>query len=434
MFARLYFGLIVSLIATLYLFFIFSESYIRKNDVEMFLKDGRYFLNQYVAQKGSDNSLYKELETTQKETFYIFKLELLSQWNGESPCEKCEKIFTIDSVPVYLNSNNLYIAVFPIPNTENHFVFREHAEFFSHDVPWYQNPTVLFILALTSCVIFVLCIAIYLPLRQLQKQTHDFQQTQMKFGDGKLAERADEKLPAPIGHLAKSFNKMANEIESRVVQSQIFAQAIPHEVRTPLSRIQLVNDILRMKSESTEATLHDDIDLYIEDINDLTTSIIMLSKLTSMKSSFYETHRSNLNLTTFIPSRISAHPHEKINIVTQVEENIVVRCDSTMARLVVDNLIKNAIKYTHSSVKISLIDHGTHLEFSVEDDGSGIPESKRREVFMPFARLDKSRNSKTGGFGLGLAITHAASTRLQWAIDITNSDLNGANFTVIIPK
>ena len=434
MFARLYFGLTVSLIATLYLFFIFSESYIRKNDVEMFLKDGRYFLNQYVAQKGSDNSLYKELETTQKETFYIFKLELLSQWNGESPCEKCEKIFTIDSIPVYLNSNNLYIAVFPIPNTKNHFVFREHAEFFSHDVPWYQNPTVLFILALTSCVIFVLCIAIYLPLRQLQKQTYDFQQTQMKFGDGKLAERADEKLPAPIGHLAKSLNKMANEIESRVVQSQIFTQAIPHEVRTPLSRIQLVNDLLRMKSESTEATLHDDIDLYIEDINNLTTSIIMLSKLTSMESSFYETHRSNLNLTTFIPSRISAHPHENININTQIAENIIVRCDSTMARLVVDNLIKNAIKYTDSSVKISLIDHDTHLELSVEDDGPGIPELKRKEVFIPFARLDKSRNSKTGGFGLGLAITQAASTRLKWAIDITNSDMNGANFTVIIPK
>ncbi|MUK28058.1 hypothetical protein GNP75_14520 [Aliivibrio fischeri] len=434
MFTRLYFGLTVSLIATLYLFFIFSESYIRKYDVEMFLRDGRYFLEQYIEQKGSDNSLYKELETTQKETFYIFKLELLTQWDGSSPCDNCDKIFTIDSVPVYLNDNNLYIAVFPIPNTNNHFVFREHAEFFSHDVPWYQNPTVLFILALTSCVIFVLCIAIYLPLRQLQKQTYNFQQVQMKFGDGKLAERANEKLPAPVGHLAKSFNKMANEIESRVIQSQIFAQAIPHEVRTPLSRIQLVNDLLRMKSQPTEAALHDDIDLYIEDINNLTTSIIMLSKLTSMESSFYETHRSNLNLSTFIPSRLAAHPYHNLTVSTQISEDIVVRCDSTMARLVVDNLIKNAIKYTHTSVKISLIDHDSHLELSVEDDGSGIPESKRKEIFMPFARLDKSRNSKTGGFGLGLAITHAAITRLEWAIDITHSDMNGANFTVIIPK
>lgn len=434
MFARLYFGLTISLIATLYLFFIFSESYIRKNDVEVFLQDGRYFLNQYVAQKGSDNSLYKELETTKKETFYIFKLELLSQWDGTSPCEECEKIFTIESIPVYLSNNELYIAVFPIPNTDNHFVFRENSEFFSDDTTWYQDPTVLFILALTSCVIFVLCIAIYLPLRQLQKQTQNFQQNQMKFGSGKLEERANEKLPAPIGNLAKSFNKMANEIESRVIQSQIFAQAIPHEVRTPLSRIQLVNDILRMKSQPAETSLHDDIDLYIEDINNLTTSIMMLSKLTSMESSFYETHRSNLNLSTFVLSRISAHPHENIRIITKIEDNMILRCDSTMVRLVVDNLIKNAIKYTNSSVVIILIDHDTHLELSIEDDGSGIPESKRKEVFMPFSRLDASRNSKTGGFGLGLAIAHAAATRLEWAIDITSSDMNGANFTVIIPK
>lgn len=434
MFARLYFGLTISLIATLYLFFIFSESYIRKNDVEVFLQDGRYFLNQYIEQKGSNSSLYKELEITKKETFYIFKLELLSQWDGAPPCEECKKIFTIDSIPIYLTNDELYIAVFPIPDTDNHFVFRENAEFFSYDEAWYQDPTVVFILALTSCVVFVLCIAIYLPLRQLQKQTQNFQQTQMTFGSGKLVERANEKLPAPIGHLAKSFNKMANEIESRVIQSQIFAQAIPHEVRTPLSRIQLVNDLLRMKSQPTEASLHDDIDLYIEDINNLTTSIIMLSKLTSMESSFYETHRSNLNLSTFIPSRISAHPHENIRIITKIEDHITLRCDSTMVRLVVDNLIKNAIKYTNSSVIITLMDHDTHLELSIEDDGSGIPESKRKEVFMPFARLDASRNSKTGGFGLGLAIAHAAATRLEWAIDITSSDMNGANFTVIIPK
>jgi len=82
MFSRLYFGLTVSLIATLYIFLTFSDNYLRKNDVAIFLNDGHYFLAQYQAQKGSENSLYKELEKTKKETFYIFKLEIISNWDG----------------------------------------------------------------------------------------------------------------------------------------------------------------------------------------------------------------------------------------------------------------------------------------------------------------------------------------------------------------
>lgn len=433
MFSRLYFGLTVSLIATLYIFLTFSDNYLRKNDVAIFLNDGHYFLAQYQAQKGSENSLYKELEKTKKETFYIFKLEIISNWDSSPPCDTCEEIFNLDSIPIYLTKNDLYVTILPIPNTNDHFVFSEHEEFFSDGTPWYEDPEIIFILALTGCVVFVLCISIYLPLRQLQKQTHNFQQTQRIFGNGNLQERANETLPAPVGHLAISFNKMANEIESRVIQSQIFAQAIPHEVRTPLSRIQLVNDLLRIKSKPSEATLHDDIDLYIEDINNLTTKIIMLSKLTSMEASFYETHCSNLNIKLFILLRVEAHPHKNINVNSTLESSPTIRCDSTMARLVVDNLIKNAIKYTNTLVDIRLINHNDYLAISIEDDGAGIPETKRKEVFMPFARLDKSRNSKTGGFGLGLAIAHAAATRLDWEIKVTDSTMNGAKFIIKIP-
>ncbi|MGF1840716.1 ATP-binding protein [Vibrio atlanticus] len=52
----------------------------------------------------------------------------------------------------------------------------------------------------------------------------------------------------------------------------------------------------------------------------------------------------------------------------------------------------------------------------VEDDGEGIPKDRREEVFVPFSRLDQSRTSKTGGFGLGLAITQAAVNRLVGAL------------------
>ena len=63
----------------------------------------------------------------------------------------------------------------------------------------------------------------------------------------------------------------------------------------------------------------------------------------------------------------------------------------------------------------------------------GIPKDRREEVFVPFSRLDKSRTSKTGGFGLGLAITHAAVKRSGWCIEVEESRFSGAQFNFRIP-
>ncbi len=69
----------------------------------------------------------------------------------------------------------------------------------------------------------------------------------------------------------------------------------------------------------------------------------------------------------------------------------------------------------------------------VEDDGEGIPKDRREEVFVPFSRLDQSRTSKTGGFGLGLAITQAAVNRSGWCIEVEESRFSGAQFNFRIP-
>lgn len=433
MFARLYFGLIFSLVATVYLFSFFGDGYMRRSEVEIFINDGRYFFNQYLKHRSEDSPLYQELETTKKEQFYIFNLEVIDRWDGTPPCE-CDLLFTMKSVPVYLTSGDLYTAVFPIPNSTESFVFSENVDFFQPEIPWFEDSELLFVLILSFCIIVVLCVSIYIPTRTLHKQIDQLILVQKRFGKGKLAERANADLPSPIRELASSFNEMAEEIESRVSQSQIFAQAIPHEVRTPLSRIQLANDLLRRKGTLPEGGLCDDIDTYVEDVNSLTTNIIMLSKLTTMESSFFELQKARVNFSQFINARIQAQPRGNIIVSQHIESDIVVRCDCTMARLVIDNILKNAIKYTHSSVSVRFSSQQDYWELDIEDNGPGIPDSKQKEIFMPFSRLDRSRNSKTGGFGLGLAIANAAAIRSNWQISISQSPLGGALFIIHIPK
>ena len=105
-----------------------------------------------------------------------------------------------------------------------------------------------------------------------------------------------------------------------------------------------------------------------------------------------------------------------------------------MARLVFDNLLKNAGNYTQDQVWVTLDENSESWLVVVEDNGPGIPYERRDEVFLPFSRLDSSRTSTTGGLGLGLAIALSAAKKLSWDIKIDDSNHGGAKFSIVIPK
>ncbi|MEG3219773.1 ATP-binding protein [Vibrio gigantis] len=432
MFCRLYIGIVVSIVLIITFTFGVGESYLYKSNVESFLRDSHLFLEKYIASEQKSVGLYADLQLQDKIHSYTMELELIRQWDGSPPCPSCQELTQIDGSVIY-DREQYYTSVMAIPNTSDYLVFSKDKDYFTYTTPWFKTTSILFLFSLICGVIPIFIFAIYLPTRQLQYQAQEFQSTQAQFGDGNFSKRADPSVPDPVGNVAKNFNRMADEIESRLVQSQVFAQAIPHEVRTPLSRIQLVSDLIRVKNPSIDPKLLDDIDLYIEDINTLTEDIIKLSRLTSKESSFYEARKMDLEFVGFVRSRVEALPHGEVSVECNFVDEVMILCDHTMARLVVDNLIKNAIKYASKKVLLTIEVKLNEVCMVVEDDGEGIPKDKREEVFVPFSRLDKSRTSKTGGFGLGLAITHAAVKRSGWCIEVEESRFSGAKFNFCIP-
>ncbi|KAB0301518.1 HAMP domain-containing histidine kinase [Vibrio fortis] len=432
MFFRLYMGIAISIVLIVGFTFSVGENYLYKTNAEAFLRDAHLYLEKYSFTSQSATGLYNDLQQQRKIHSYTVELELLSQWDGSPPCKDCTEVSRIDGSSIY-ESEQYYTSVMTIPGSGEHLVFSKDKNYFAYTTPWFQTTSVLFLLSLVCGIIPIFIFAIYLPTRQLQHQSQEFLATQTLFGDGNFSKRADSDVPNPVGSVAKNFNRMADEIESRLVQSQVFAQAIPHEVRTPLSRIQLVSDLIRMKNPSIDPKLLDDIDMYIEDINTLTEDIIKLSRLTSKESSFYEARKTELELVSFVGTRLNALPHGIIAVECDFVDEAAIICDHTMARLVVDNLIKNALKYAHNKVLVSIQKQGCEIRMSVEDNGPGIPPERRDEIFVPFSRLDKSRTSQTGGFGLGLAITDAAAKRSGWHIEVGESRYSGAQFTFLIP-
>lgn len=354
MFARLYLGIVVGMSATIFLFVNLGEGHMRRTEIETFLNDGIYFVEQYTRQHNQENSLYKELDRTGYQQFYIFNLRLLDNWSGEAPCQRCELFTTLNGVPIYLSDNNLYSAVFQLPNSKFSFAFSEVGDFFSPEIEWYEDSERNFLLGLLLAVIVSIGASVYLPVRRFQERIELLVEKQKQFGKGKLSTRSDLDDIHPVSDLACSFNFMAEEIESKVKQSHIFAQAIPHEVRTPLSRIQLATDILRRGAPDHHQALFDDIDTYIEDINDLTSEIIMLSKLNVMDNSFFELVKVTSDLHEYCLDRTRYSQLDDVTFDSKVGQDCKIKCDCSMARLVFDNILKNAGNYTHDKVWMTL--------------------------------------------------------------------------------
>jgi two-component system sensor kinase ParS len=79
-------------------------------------------------------------------------------------------------------------------------------------------------------------------------------------------------------------------------------------------------------------------------------------------------------------------------------------------------------------VEVSLVRTGDHYEVQVNDDGAGVPLDGRAKIFEPFSRLDASRDRRTGGFGLGLALVRRVSQSHGGQVEVADSPWGGASF------
>ncbi|ELK8587976.1 two-component sensor histidine kinase [Vibrio vulnificus] len=435
MFTCLYLELVIGLFVTVAVFLYFAEDYMRQTDLEIFLNDGSYFVDLYTEQRTKADSQFSALARNHYQKFYIFELYLLDNWDGSPPCDGCRLLDTLQAVPIYITEENVYLAVFPLPNSRHSLVFKETRDFFSPNIEWYEDSEIKFLLMLVTTMALSLALLVYVPLYRVRKRVDRLVALQKRFGEGELSVRSEIYNTSPLHEASVSFNMMAEEIESRVKQSQIFSQAIPHEIRTPLSRIQMASDLVRRKVPAEQQRLFDDIDEYIEDINELTSDVIQLSRLNALTKEYRESMRIEKSLLAFCECRTRLMSNGLGGVKTDgIRRSDVMVFESTLAKLVLDNLIKNAARYGHGRVDVTLRDFDCCWCIDVEDDGPGIPLDKRDEIFIAFARLDQSRNANSGGFGLGLAIASSAAKRLGWHLSVDDSHLGGARFSILIPN
>lgn len=120
------------------------------------------------------------------------------------------------------------------------------------------------------------------------------------------------------------------------------------------------------------------------------------------------------------------------------KKSVAIQTDPTLLRIVLQNLVSNAVKYTPKDSKrpimLKLDESSGSVHISVQDQGMGIPSAEQTRVFQKFFRARNVRKRDTDGNGLGLYITRSIVERLGGAIHFTSEENKGSVFTVTFPK
>ncbi|QZD69079.1 ATP-binding protein [Pseudomonas sp. 3-2] len=251
-----------------------------------------------------------------------------------------------------------------------------------------------------------------------------------RFGDNDLSVRIQLSKRSNIRDLAGHFNLMAARIEGLIANQRELTNAVSHELRTPIARLSFELDQLKQQPDASQ-NRELIADMYA-DLGELEEMVSELLTYASLERGATVITRENIQAANWLDSVVGSVALEAEAAGVQL---LIVDCrvdevriePRFMARAVI-NLLRNAIRYAEQRVEVSLVRIGDQYEVQVNDDGPGVPLEGREKIFEPFSRLDASRDRRTGGFGLGLALVRRVSQSHGGQVDVGDSPWGGASF------
>jgi len=217
---------------------------------------------------------------------------------------------------------------------------------------------------------------------------------------------------------------------------------VSHELRTPLLHIKgFVSSLLQTDVEWDEETRLDFLQTIDHEADRLTSLVDDLQDISALEGGLLPLTLEKLNPYLLVHQGIDeASPYiGQHRIKVDVREDLPkVKVDNTRVVTVLVNLLQNAARHSEpgTAIRISAKTIGQMVQFSVDDEGPGVPTEGRQDVFEPFYRGTErpvSGKGKTAGTGLGLAVTRAAVEAHAGQIWVDSSEYGGARFSFTMP-
>lgn len=248
-------------------------------------------------------------------------------------------------------------------------------------------------------------------------------------------------LPLLLALLIIAFLLAAQRVRAReeaaLEQRAEFLSIASHEIRTPLTGVRwALEDLISSKEVSRDSLIqiHDVATRLVERVNNL----LDVTKL-EQRGVLTKTPVTMRPLIEDVVKSFALSAEQKrvrITIEPSVPDDLTITTDEGIMRHVFFNLISNAVKYTRegTEVTVSYEEVGGAHAFSVEDEGAGIPEHDRKNIFRGYHRAQTHEHRGIEGTGLGLYLVEKAVRMAGGTVALTDGARGGARFTITLPQ
>jgi signal transduction histidine kinase len=280
---------------------------------------------------------------------------------------------------------------------------------------WLRQVILTFALTLAALLLPALWIGY-----RLARRIGAFAEAADGFGRNPDAPHLPEQGPYELRQAAGAFNRMQARIKRLVSDRTMMMAAVSHDLRTPLARV-------RFRINELEPSARDAIAEDIRQMDELITQMLAFTR-----DALPHAERRRFDLSALAQSLVDDLADSGGEVTFSGPEKLTVEGNLAAVRRVLSNLLDNALKYAgHAGVELKV--QGDVALAIVEDHGPGVPAGMEEAIFEPFRRLEPSRNRKTGGVGLGLAIARNLARGHGGDIVLEPAAPHGARFVFSLP-
>ncbi|EAA1752683.1 Cu(+)/Ag(+) sensor histidine kinase [Salmonella enterica] len=294
----------------------------------------------------------------------------------------------------------------------------------------------LLLIALLMSLLIIL--TVYFAVHKGHQPLHNVSMKIKSITSDNLDVRLDPaRVPIELEQLIISFNSMISRIEDVFTRQANFSADIAHEIRTPITNLVTQTEIA-LSQKRSEKELEDVLYSSLEEYNRMGKMVSDMLFLAQADNNQLIPEQMPLDLkaeTIKVFDFFEALAQEReVDLVLDGDTGRV-EGDRLMIRRVINNLLSNAIRYTPAghSVAVHIHENAEWVELTVENQGTPIPQECLPRLFDRFYRVDPSRQRKSEGSGIGLAIVKSIVVAHKGKISVA-SDLNSTRFTLTLPR
>jgi len=242
-----------------------------------------------------------------------------------------------------------------------------------------------------------------------------------------------------LGELVRDFNSMGDRIEGLITGQRQLISDVSHELRSPLARLTVALDLAREHKGNDPA--FDQMEKDFERLNDMTARLLTVARLDASPA---PEEMRTLNFGELVADIVADAEFESHDRNCQVQfandDQIDVQGNGDLLRSAIENIIRNAIRYTAPSTVVDVhlqtrnFAEPTSAVLTVRDHGPGVPESELVNIFRPFYRIADARDRQSGGVGLGLAIVNRIAHLHGGRVSAKNAVDGGLQVEFEIPR